>query len=51
MSAGFDHVDVNGLAELGVEVANNGGSNAIAVAEHAISLLLSFPPLPPSLPS
>ena len=42
MSAGFDHVDVNGLAELGVEVANNGGSNAIAVAEHAISLLLSF---------
>jgi lactate dehydrogenase-like 2-hydroxyacid dehydrogenase len=42
MSAGFDHVDVNGLAELGVEVANNGGSNAIAVAEHAIALLLSF---------
>eukprot|EP01051_Picozoa_sp_SAG22_P008181 SAG22_NODE_609_length_8597_cov_12.875382_3_plen_352_part_00 len=42
MSAGFDHIDVAGLAGLGVPVANNGGSNAIAVAEHAIGLLLSF---------
>lgn len=33
---------IAGLAELGVEVANNGGSNAIAVAEHAIGLLLSY---------
>ena len=30
------------LDELGVQVANNGGSNAIAVAEHAIALLLSY---------
>jgi glyoxylate reductase/D-3-phosphoglycerate dehydrogenase len=40
LTAGFDVVDVPGLAELGVKVANNGGSNAISVSEHAVSLML-----------
>lgn len=41
LTAGFDVVDVAGLAELGIKVANNGGSNAISVSEHAMSLMLS----------
>lgn len=41
LTAGFDVVDVAGLKDLGVQVANNGGSNAISVSEHAISLMLS----------
>jgi phosphoglycerate dehydrogenase-like enzyme len=41
LTAGFDVVDVPGLAELGISVANNGGSNAISVSEHAMSLMLS----------
>eukprot|EP01050_Picozoa_sp_SAG11_P030495 SAG11_NODE_9051_length_949_cov_0.785882_2_plen_175_part_00 len=39
---GFDHIDVNGLAALGISVANNGGANAVAVAEHTIGLILSL---------
>lgn len=41
LTAGFDIVDVPGLAEHGVKVANNGGSNAISVSEHTMSLMLS----------
>lgn len=41
LTAGFDIVDVAGLQELGIKVANNGGSNAISVSEHAMSLMLS----------
>ena len=41
LTAGFDIVDVGGLKELGIKVANNGGSNAISVSEHAMSLMLS----------
>lgn len=40
-SAGTDWMDKAALAELGVDVANNGGANAVAVAEHAIILMLS----------
>ena len=40
-SAGTDWIDTTGLAELGVDVANNGGANAVAVAEHAIGLMFS----------
>ncbi len=40
-SAGTDWLDKAGLAELGVNVANNGGANAVAVAEHAIGLMFS----------
>ena len=40
-SAGTDWIDKAALAELGVGVANNGGANAVAVAEHAIMLMLT----------
>ncbi len=40
-SAGTDWIDKTGLAEMGVDVANNGGANAVAVAEHAIGLMFS----------
>ena len=40
-SAGTDWIDKAALAELGVNVANNGGANAVAVAEHAIMLMLT----------
>ncbi|MGB1749028.1 MAG: 2-hydroxyacid dehydrogenase [Dehalococcoidia bacterium] len=40
-SAGTDWIDKAGLAEMGVDVANNGGANAVAVAEHAIGLMFS----------
>lgn len=41
-SAGTDWMDKATLAELGVNVANNGGANAVAVAEHAIMLMLTI---------
>lgn len=41
-SAGTDWIDKAALAELGVDVANNGGANAVAVAEHAIMLMLTI---------
>jgi phosphoglycerate dehydrogenase-like enzyme len=40
-SAGTDWIDKAGLAEMGADVANNGGANAVAVAEHAIGLMFS----------
>jgi glyoxylate reductase/D-3-phosphoglycerate dehydrogenase len=40
-SAGTDWIDKATLAELGVDVANNGGANAVAVAEHTIGLMFS----------
>jgi glyoxylate reductase/D-3-phosphoglycerate dehydrogenase len=40
-SAGTNMIDKISLGELGIKVANNGGGNAIAVAEHTISLLVS----------
>ncbi len=40
-SAGTDWIDKATLAEMGVDVANNGGANAVAVAEHAIGLMFS----------
>ncbi len=42
MSAGTDWLDKAALAEMGVKVANNGGANAVAVAEHAILLMLTI---------
>ncbi|MDG0866057.1 lactate dehydrogenase [SAR202 cluster bacterium JH702] len=41
LTAGYDSVDVVGLSKLGIAVANNGGSNAISVSEHAMTLMLS----------
>ena len=40
-TAGTDWLDVQGLADAGVKVADNGGANAIAVAEIAIALMVS----------
>ena len=41
-SAGTDWLDKSAIAEMGVQVANNGGANAVAVAEHAILLMLTI---------
>ncbi|MDA0677407.1 MAG: 2-hydroxyacid dehydrogenase [Chloroflexi bacterium] len=40
-SAGFDGVNTVLAGELGIPVANNGGANAIPVAEFALTLMLS----------
>jgi phosphoglycerate dehydrogenase-like enzyme len=42
VSAGFDRLDIGLCRELGIPVANNGGSNAIDVAEHTLALILGF---------
>ena len=41
LSAGYDLLDLEGIGELGIPVANNGGANAIAVAEHTLALMIS----------
>ena len=41
ISAGYDHVDIEAARKAKVPVANNGGANAIAVAEHTILLMLA----------
>src|SRR5437879_8929806 len=41
LSAGYDRVDVEAARKAGVPVANNGGANAIAVAEHSMMLMLA----------
>jgi len=41
LSAGYDHVDIEAARKAGVPVSNNGGANAIAVAEHTIMLMLA----------
>ena len=40
-SAGYDQVDSEAAKKAKVPVSNNGGANAIAVAEHAIMLMLA----------
>ena len=40
LTAGYDKIDLGLAGELGIPVATNGGANAWAVAEHAITLLL-----------
>jgi phosphoglycerate dehydrogenase-like enzyme len=42
VSAGFDRINIDLCQELGIPVANNGGTNAIDVAEHTLALILSF---------
>lgn len=42
VSAGFDRMDLKLCRALGVPVANNGGTNAIDVAEHALMLILAY---------
>jgi phosphoglycerate dehydrogenase-like enzyme len=41
VSAGTNMLDIAALSELGIKVANNGGGNAVAVAEHTITLMVS----------
>ena len=41
LSAGYDAVDLEAARRAKVPVANNGGANAISVAEHAITLMLT----------
>jgi phosphoglycerate dehydrogenase-like enzyme len=41
VSAGTNLLDIPALSELGIRVANNGGGNAVAVAEHTITLMVS----------
>lgn len=41
MSAGYDRFNIKGARAARLPVADNGGANAIAVAEHAIMLMLS----------
>jgi len=40
VSVGYDRIDLDAAAELGIPVANNAGVNAITVAEHAIMMIL-----------
>ncbi len=40
-SANYDRVDVEAARKAGVPVANNGGANSVAVAEHAMMLMLA----------
>ena len=39
--AGVDRFDLAALAEMGVQVANNRGGNAVAVAEHTVMLIVA----------
>jgi phosphoglycerate dehydrogenase-like enzyme len=41
LSAGYDNVDLEAARRAGVPVSNNGGANAISVAEHALMLMLT----------
>ena len=41
VSAGYDTIDLAAARRAGVPIANNGGSNAISVAEHTVMLILA----------
>jgi phosphoglycerate dehydrogenase-like enzyme len=41
LSAGYDRCDIEAARRAGVPICNNGGANAIAVAEHAMLLMLA----------
>lgn len=41
LSAGYDRCDIEAARRAGVPIANNGGANSVAVAEHAIMLMLA----------
>jgi glyoxylate reductase/D-3-phosphoglycerate dehydrogenase len=40
-SAGYDRVDLEAARKARVPVSNNGGANSVAVAEHAVMLMLA----------
>jgi len=39
-SVGYDRIDLEAAADLGIPVANNAGLNAVTVAEHAMMMIL-----------
>jgi glyoxylate reductase/D-3-phosphoglycerate dehydrogenase len=41
LSAGYDGIDLEVLRQLRIPLADNGGANAVAVAEHTIMLMLA----------
>jgi phosphoglycerate dehydrogenase-like enzyme len=41
LSAGYDRVDIDAARRADIPVCNNGGANAVAVAEHAVMLMLA----------
>ncbi len=41
LSAGYDKCDIEAARRAGVPISNNGGANAVAVAEHAMLLMLA----------
>jgi phosphoglycerate dehydrogenase-like enzyme len=41
LSAGYNRVDLDAARDAGVPIANNGGANSVAVAEHAVMLMLA----------
>jgi phosphoglycerate dehydrogenase-like enzyme len=41
ISAGYDRLDVEAARRAGVPIANNGGANSVAVAEHTLMLMLA----------
>jgi len=41
ISAGYNTVDIEAARRAGVPVANNGGANSVAVAEHTVMLILA----------
>jgi len=42
MSVGYDNIDLAAATEMGISIANNAGFNAVAVAEHAIMMILAL---------
>lgn len=42
LSAGYDYFNVEAAAKMGVAVANNGGANSVAVAEHTVMMILAL---------
>lgn len=41
LSSGYDKINIADARRVGIPVANNGGANAIAVAEHTVLLMLA----------
>jgi phosphoglycerate dehydrogenase-like enzyme len=41
LSAGYDKCDIEAARRAGVPICNNGGANSVAVAEHALMLMLA----------
>ena len=41
ISAGYNTLDLEAARKAGVPIANNGGANSVAVAEHAVMLILA----------